>query len=126
MNKVDADHDQERKEVYILVYHADDRLLSSSDKSEKAEDETAVQAAKTSEEDHDCDLVELDKRIFENVKTKMEALSSEIEVLVKLGQGAEIIRAKIQGTFRWASLELESKEDESESDDGVESRERGD
>ncbi|KAK1582117.1 hypothetical protein Q3G72_012001 [Acer saccharum] len=84
MNKVDADHDQERKE-------ANDRLLSSLDESETAE----VQAKKI-EEDHEvCDIVGLDKRIFENLKTKMEALSSETEVL-KFDQGPEAIRAKIQ------------------------------
>ncbi|KAK0599943.1 hypothetical protein LWI29_010052 [Acer saccharum] len=90
MNKVDADHDQERKEV-------NDRLLSSLDESEKAEDETAEVQAKKIEEDHEvCDIVGLDKRIFENLKTKMEALSSETEVLVKFDQGPEVIRAKIQ------------------------------
>ncbi|TXG66082.1 hypothetical protein EZV62_007357 [Acer yangbiense] len=90
MNKVDADHDQERKE-------ASDRLLSSLDESEKAEDETAEVQAKKIEEDHeDCDIIGLDKRIFENLKTKMEALSSETEVLVKFDQGPEVIRAKIQ------------------------------
>ncbi|KAK2638043.1 hypothetical protein Ddye_025838 [Dipteronia dyeriana] len=80
MNKFDEDHDQQLKKVnlclqikffemllsdgyilYILVYQADGRLLSSSDKSEEAED-------LTSEEDYDCDLDELDKKIA-NVKT---------------------------------------------------------
>ncbi|KAK4851061.1 hypothetical protein QYF36_012158 [Acer negundo] len=70
--------------------HAMFQTFTAENSDSKADDRLL-----TSEEDHDFYLVELDKKIAK-VKTKMEALSSEIEVLVKLGQGAEIIRAKIQ------------------------------